>query len=146
MENLKYLPPVFNKKGKRYQPSFKEEVVKSVLSGKFPSKEAARRFYGIGGLETVSKWLEEYICIEDITKNLETMKEKQKDLNLEEELEKKSKKIRELEESLRKEKLINELNNAFIEIAAEEYGINLRKKYGAKQLGELKKRRKKQSK
>jgi hypothetical protein len=62
------------------------------------------------------------------------MKEKQKGQNLEEELEKQAKQIRELEELLRREKLKNELNKAFIEIAEEEYGINLRKKYGAKQL------------
>jgi transposase-like protein len=134
MKNHKSLAPFFNNKGKRYPRSFKEEVVKSILSGKFPSKEAARRYYGIGGGSTILEWLEEYICIEDISKNLETMKEKQKDQNLEEELEKQAKQIRELEELLRREKLKNELNKAFIEIAEEEYGINLRKKYGAKQL------------
>ena len=62
--------------------------------------------------------------------------------NLEAELEKQSKKIRELEELLRKEKLKNKLNNAFIDIAEEDFGLDLRKKYGAKRLVELKQRNK----
>ncbi len=138
MERYKNSFPILNSKGRRYKRSFKEKVVKEITSGRFSSTEAARRFYGISGGDTLKKWLEEYICIEDLTKDIATMQKKEKSPNLEKELEKQAKKIRELEESLRKEKLKNELNNAFIEIAEEDYGINLRKKYGAKQLGKLK--------
>ena len=134
MERYKNSLAVVHIKGRRYKDSFKEEVVKSIFSGRFSSIEAARRFYGISGGETVKKWLEEYICIEDLTKDIVRMQKKEKSPNLEEELEKQAKQIRELEELLRREKLKNELNKAFIEIAEEDYGINLRKKYGAKQL------------
>jgi hypothetical protein len=50
-----------------------------------------------------------------------------------EEIAKQSVRIKELETALRKEELKVDLGNAFIDIAKKSYGIDLRKKYGAKQ-------------
>lgn len=142
MERYKNSDAFLHNKGRRYQSSFKEEVVQEILSGRFSSIDAARRYYDISGGDTLSKWLKEYVCIGDLPKEVKTMQKKEKVPNLEAELEKQSKKIRELEELLRKEKLKNELNNAFIDIAEEDFGLDLRKKYGAKRLVELKQRNK----
>lgn len=44
----------------RYSEAFKMQVIGELESGKLKSIEHARRFYGIGGSETIPGWLKKY--------------------------------------------------------------------------------------
>ena len=118
-----------------YSESFKVKVVKEVISGKFSSKEAARRYYGIKSKSAILDWMRLYSGAEGITKTGRLLKKQD---SMSEEIAKQSMRIKELESALRNEELKVDLSNAFIDIAKEKYGIDLRKKYGAKQFNESK--------
>ncbi len=118
-----------------YSESFKVKVVEEVISGKFPNKEAARRYYAIKGKSAILDWVRLYSGAEGIDKSGKVLKKRDK---MSEEIAKQSKRIKELEAALDKEELKVDLSNAFIDIAKEKYGIDLRKKSGAKQFNELK--------
>ena len=118
-----------------YSESLKLKIVKEVLSGKFPSKESARQYYGIRSKSAILDWMRLYSGAEGINKTGRLLKKRDK---MGEEIAKQSKRIKELEAALHKEKLKVDLSNAFIDIAKEKYGIDLRKKYGAKQFNALK--------
>ena len=47
------------KKTKKYENSFKHQVVLEVLSGKI-TKEEARKRYNIGGNTTILDWMRQY--------------------------------------------------------------------------------------
>jgi transposase-like protein len=113
-----------------HSESFKVKVVKELLSGKFRSKESARQHYGIKGKSVILDWLRLYSGAEGIDKTGRLLKKRD---SMSEEIAKQSMRIKELESTLRKEELKVDLGNAFIDIAKEKYGIDLRKKYGAKQ-------------
>lgn len=68
-----------------------------------------------------------------ILSSKESMKSKQEIIVLEEELQK-------LQDRLKRERNKSALYEKMLEIAEEEYGINIRKKYGAKQSNALKKK------
>ena len=118
-----------------YSESFKVKVVKEVISGKFSNKETARQYYGIKGKSVILDWMRLYSGAEGITKTGRLLKKRG---SMSEEIAKQSMRIKELEVALRKEELKVELSNAFIDIAKEKYGVDLRKKYGAKQFNMLK--------
>jgi len=118
-----------------YSESFKVKVVKEVISGKLPSKESARQYYGIKSKSAILEWMRLYSGAEGIDKSGKLLKKRD---NMSQEIAKQSMRIKELEEALRKEKLKVDISNAFIDIAKEKYGIDLRKKSGAKQFNELK--------
>ncbi len=118
-----------------YSESFKVKVVKEVISGKFSSKESARQYYGIKSKSAILDWMRLYSGAEGITKTGRLLKKQD---SMSEEIAKQSMRIKELESALRNEELKVDLSNAFIDIAKEKYGIDLRKKYGAKQFNESK--------
>ncbi len=118
-----------------YSESFKVQVVKEVISGKFSSKEACRQYYGIKSKSAILDWMRLYSGAEGITKTGRLLKKQD---SMSEEIAKQSMRIKELESALRNEELKVDLSNAFIDIAKEKYGIDLRKKYGAKQFNESK--------
>jgi transposase-like protein len=124
-----------------YNESFKLKVVKEVILGKFPSKESARQYYGIKSKSAILDWMRLYSGAEGIDKTGRLLKKRD---NMSEEIAEQSMRIKELESALHKEKLKVELSNAFIDIAKEKYGIDLRKKSGAKQFNELKQNEQKQ--
>jgi len=109
-----------------YNESFKLRVVKELLSGKFHTKESARLHYGIKGKSAILDWMRLYSGAEGVNKTGRLLKNRDK---MSEEIAKQSMRINELEEALRKEELKVSLGNAFIDIAKENYGIDLRKKY-----------------
>ncbi|MCF6271391.1 MAG: transposase [Melioribacteraceae bacterium] len=123
-----------------YSESFKLKVVREVLSGNFTSKESARQHFGIRSKSAILDWMRLYSGAEGIDKAGRLMKDRD---NMSEEIAKQSMRIKELEAALRKEELKVDLSNAFIDIAKEKYGIDLRKKCGAKQFNELKRNEKK---
>ena len=117
------------KEVKVYSDDFKLKVINEVLSGKY-SKEEARRVYGIGGKSAILYWIRKYsnssyrqdkICEE--THCSKEMKQ----------LSKEKLKIQELEKALERESLRGDLLEKIVTIAEEQFNIEIRKKYGAKQ-------------
>ena len=45
---------------RRYSTCFKRQVIMELESGRFDSICAAREHYGVGGSETISRWLRQY--------------------------------------------------------------------------------------
>ncbi len=121
-----------------YSEAFKWQVVKDVLEGKY-TKEEARRIYGIKSKCAVLYWIRKFSGNNNyrkpsefesgsITMNKRTTEKIQ------------ISKLKELEEELSRERQRSELWKAMVEIAEEELGVDIRKKFGAKQLLELKKK------
>lgn len=114
-----------------YSESFKWQVVQEVLSGKY-SKEEARRIYGIKSKSGILEWMRKFngqdrknkrtITREELANMAKTRKQK----SLEE-------RILELERELSISKHKAILNEKIIDIAEKELGLEIRKKYGAKQ-------------
>jgi len=121
-----------------YSEDFKWQVVQEVLSGKL-SKAEANRLYGIRSKSAILYWMRQYRGITNyrestkVISSKRSMKNKQEVTVLEEELLK-------LQERLKRERNKSALYEKMQEIAEEEYGINIRKKYGAKQSNVLKKK------
>ena len=130
--------PLQRKQSQEYSEDFKWQVVQEVLSGKL-SKAEANRIYGIRSKSAILYWMRQYSGItnyRESSKGLsskESMKNKQEIIALEEKLHK-------LQDSLKRERNKSALYEKMLEIAEEEYGINIRKKYGAKQSKVLKKK------
>jgi len=119
-------------KGKQqnYSESFKWKVVQEVLAGKF-TKEEAKRYYGIGSNCAILYWMRKYSGNKNyreavrINEDFSSMGKK-----LPEQMQ--SARIKELEEQLLREKQRADLWQAIVEIAEDELGVNLKKKYGAR--------------
>ena len=115
----------------KYAESLKLQVILETLEGKL-SKEEARRKYGIRSKSGILEWTRQYSEEKGYDKRGKRLKNKETEIRIEQ-LSKQTKRIFELEELLRKEKLKVALSNTMIDIAEKEYGINIRKKSGAKQ-------------
>jgi transposase-like protein len=130
--------PPQRKQSQEYSEDFKWQVVQEVLSGKL-SKAEANRIYGIRSKSAILYWMRQYSGITNYRESSkafsskESMKNKQEIIALEEKLHK-------LQDSLKRERNKSALYEKMLEIAEEEYGINIRKKYGAKQSKVLKKK------
>jgi transposase-like protein len=122
-----------------YSEEFRWKVVQEVLSGELTQAEAKRK-YNIKGNGAILYWIRQFSGIENYRESkLLFVQEKQVIKN--NKLTREQKKIKELEEALRKEKNRVLLYEKIIEIAEEDYGIAIRKKSGAEQLEELKKKK-----
>ena len=119
-----------------YSEEFKWKVVKEVLSGEL-SKAEAKRKYSIGSNSAILYWMRQFSGIENPRESRLLFMTDKKTIK-EDKLTKEEKKILELEEALRKEKNRVLLYEAMMEIAEEDYGIEIRKKSGAEQLEKLK--------
>ena len=119
------------KKTKKYENSFKHQVVLEVLSGKI-TKEEARKRYNIGGNTTILDWMRQYAGIKmrsagcDPIPILQDMKHDQTRSELEE-------KVKQLEAKLEYAELKGRAYQIMVEIAKEQYDLDLEKKSGAKQ-------------
>lgn len=122
---------------KRYSEEFKLSVIQEVLEGRI-TKEEARRIYGIKSKSAILEWTRQYSGEEGFDKRGKILKTKQK-------LAEQEARILKLEESLRIEKLRVALSNKMIDIAEGEYGIEIRKKSGAKQSKVLKEKKEEKS-
>lgn len=102
----------------RYSEAFKLQVLRELEEGKFPSKEAARRAYGIHGCATLFKWIIKYgkENLLDKVVRVETPKEVS-------ELKQLRKRIRELEKGLANAHLDLKLEEAYTRIACRAAGI-----------------------
>lgn len=99
-----------------YSLPFKLQVIHEVEKGELSYKEAQRK-YGIQGRSTVLIWLRKHGTLDWITDN--PMKGKQTP----------QQKIRELEKKLKRLELEKEILNKAVEIADEQLGTDIRKKY-----------------
>lgn len=112
----------------RYSQAFKKQVVEEIAAGKFGTAGQARKAYGIGGPDTVPRWLHQFGRTDLLPKRIriETMKER-------DELKESRKRIRELEAALSDAHMDRCLEHAFLEIACEKLKTtpeDLKKKSG----------------
>jgi transposase len=124
------------RKQQNYSEAFKWKIVQEVLAGKF-SKEEAKRFYGIASNCAILYWMRKYSGDKNyrqpgkINEDIQSMRKKlprQMQQN----------RIKELEEALEREKQRADLWQTIVEIAEEELGVDIKKKYGAKPFTESK--------
>lgn len=111
-----------------YSIAFKRKVVNEIEKGKI-SIEGARKLYDIGGGTTIQKWMRKFGKGELISKvvKIQTKNELDKIKEL-----KKEKK--ELESALAQSQVKIYALEALVEIAKDDYGIDLKKKSGSKEL------------
>lgn len=118
-----------NKRIKRtqrdYTLGFKLAVVAQVEKGEMTYRQA-QAAYGIQGRSTVLKWLRKHGSLDWSNPQRYAMTNQRVK-------ETPAQKIKRLEKALSDERLKNEVLNRMIEIADEQYGAGLRKKYFAKQ-------------
>ena len=124
-------------KRKKYAEPFKRQVVLEVLSGKI-TKEEARRRYHIAGNCTVLRWMRQYAGLKSNSSGsdpipiLRDMKEDRTKSEL-------NKKIKELEAKLEYAELKGRAYQIMVEIAKDQYNLDLEKKPGAKPFDNSKK-------
>lgn len=115
---------------RNYDRSFKQKVVLEVLNGTV-TKEEARRRYNIGGKSTVLDWMREFAGLKmrdagsDPLPILQAMDQNEDKTELEE-------KIKKLEAKLEYAELKGRAYQVMVEIAKEQYNLDLEKKFGAK--------------
>ena len=108
----------------KYDQNLKERVIADYLSGGGTYRQL-QAIYGID-FRLIHQWVQAF-------KDSNTKKKKpskQKDVKLYEDL---PKEVKQLQEELRQAKLYNKLLEALVDIGKDKYGIDLRKKNGAKQ-------------
>ena len=120
--------------------SLKRKIVLEVLSGNL-SKEQARRVYGIKSKSGILEWMRKFASIDpkahgiDPIPKLKTLKDDTKEI-----LDLKSK-IKNLEAQLKYTELKGRAYQIMVEIAKEQYNLDLEKKSGAKQFKDLKQKK-----
>lgn len=103
----------------RYSTAFKLKVVEEIESGKLSINEA-RNIYDIGGAHTISKWIlqlgKNHLLSKVVRVEMKDEKDKLKELQ---------DRVRKLEKLLADKELDNLMNEAFLELIAEDTGIDL---------------------
>ena len=116
-----------------YTLTFKLEVISLVESGQCTYLEVQRR-YGIQGKSTVLVWLRKYGTLDwKIPIVMSSPESKIKELEA---------KLQKLEKELKEERLKREMSDTILEVAEEQFGIAIRKKYSPKQLKDLSRKKK----
>jgi transposase len=101
----------------RYSMAFKQQVVEDLESGRFGTLRAASEHYGIGGAETVRKWLGRLGRNHLIPKVVRVEKPDEAD-----QIRQLKKQIRQLQQALGKTQMEKVMNESFLEIACERLG------------------------
>lgn len=119
-----------------YTEGFKKKLVQEIESGKYKSADEAKKLLNIGGSMTIYKWIAKYgknsnfvDANEVINKLNERLMENLKD-NKVKELEKQ---LQEMQQANLKDKIELEFYKALVDIAKEDFKIDLKKKYGLEQ-------------
>ncbi|HEX2974753.1 MAG TPA: transposase [Bacteroidales bacterium] len=104
---------------KKYSSAFKLKVVNEIESGKL-SMSQAREIYDIGGAHTIERWIQNlgknHLLSKVVRIEMKDEKDKVKELN---------DRVRQLEKLLANKELDNLMNEAFLELLAEDNGIDL---------------------
>ena len=110
----------------RYSFAFKQKVISEIESGKY-SIEEAKRIYGIGGSETIQRWLKlygkEHLLCKVVRVEMRGEKDRIKALE---------KRERELEKALADAHLKLIAMETLIENAKLHYNLDLKKNFGSK--------------
>jgi len=113
----------------RYSEAFKLQVLRELEEGKFGTKAAAYRAYGIRGCGTIERWATKYGKDHLIGKVIRV--ETPKDVS---ELKALRKRVKDLEKALASERLDHMLDEAYLQIACRSAGIEdvdgFKKKHG----------------
>lgn len=122
----------------KFSEDARRKIVAEVLSGTL-TKEQARHVYGIKSKSAILEWMRIFAGLErrvpkDPLPILRNMSEKQ---NSNSEL---KARIKQLEEELKLSRLKGRAYQIMVDIAKEEYGLDLEKKSGAKQFKDSKKK------
>ncbi len=104
----------------QYSSCFKRQVVADLESGRFDSIAGAQRHYGIGGMDTVQRWLRKYGKNHLLPKVVLVQKPDEKDRILE-----LQRQVAELQRVLGQTQTENILNAEFLKIACEELGCDM---------------------
>lgn len=104
---------------KKYSSPFKQKVVYEIESGKLSINEAMK-IYDIGGAQTISRWMvqlgKHHLLSKVVRIEMKDEKDKVKELQ---------DRVRKLEKLLADKELDNLMNEAFLELMAEDTGIDL---------------------
>lgn len=114
----------------RYSMSFRRQVVSDLEAGRFDSAESAREHYGIGGSETIKRWLRRYGRNHLIPKVVIVQKPDEKD-----QIYQLRQQVAELQRALGKTQVASILNEEFLRIACRQLGQDMesfKKKVGTK--------------
>jgi transposase-like protein len=109
----------------------KHKIVSEVLSGKI-TKEQARRIYGIKSKSGVLKWMRTFAGVDPKLAGVDPvpiLKDMTKHTDKVQEL---KSRIKQLEEDLKFSQLKGKSYQLMVEIAKQDYGLDLKKKPGAK--------------
>lgn len=122
---------------RKYSEPFRLKVVEEVINKKY-TKEEAQRIYGIKSNSAILYWMREFSGNKNYRQpsEFEVKPNKQKEMAHKDQLIR----IAELEAELSREKQRAELWKKMVEIAEEDLGVDIRKKFGAEQLLKLKKK------
>lgn len=115
---------------RQYSISFKRQVIGDLESGRFDSIELARRHYGIGGMNTIQKWLHKYGKNHLLPKVVIVQKPDEKDM-----IRELKRQVAELQHALGQTQAQNVLNAEFLKIACGDLDCDVeafKKKVGAK--------------
>jgi transposase-like protein len=104
---------------KKYSSAFKLKVVNEIESGKL-SMNQAREIYDIGGAHTIERWIKNlgknHLLSKVVRIEMKDEKDKVKELK---------ERVRQLEKLLANKELDNLMSEAFLELMAEDQGIDL---------------------
>jgi transposase-like protein len=129
------------RESEKFSEDSRRKIVMEVLSGTL-TKEQARNIYGIKSKSAILEWMRIFAGLErrvpkDPLPILRNMSEKEDSTG---EL---KGRIRQLEEELKLSRLKGRAYQIMVDIAKEEYGLDLEKKSGAKQFNDSEKKNRK---
>ena len=104
----------------QYSSCFKRQVVADLESGRFDSIASCQRHYGIGGMDTVQRWLRKYGKNHLLPKVVRVQKPDEKDR-----IRELQRQVAELQRVLGQTQTENVLNAEFLKIACEELGCDM---------------------
>lgn len=120
----------------RYTLEFKKQVVQDIESGKYKTAEEARRTLDIGGKMTVLKWVANYgknVKLADTDKVTSILDIRMKQNSKEDKIRILEKQLEEMREAKSNKDIELEFYKAAFEVVKEDYGIDLKKKFGSEQ-------------
>ncbi len=105
---------------RQYSISFKRQVIADLENGRFDSIETVRQHYGIGGKQTVRRWLRKYGKNHLLPKVVIVQKPNERD-----QIRQLKQQVSELQRALGKTQVENLLNTEFLRIACDNLGCDI---------------------
>ena len=105
---------------KRYSMCFKRQVISDLESGRFDSISAARDHYGIGGADTIPRWLRQYGKNHLLPKVIIVQRPNEKN-----HIRELKRQLAELQRALGQTQVQNLLHEQFLKMACEDLGCEV---------------------